>query len=66
MGKIRELCGRKVEILGAFAKLQKTDQQLRHICRSIRKSTWKNLAPAGRIFMKFDFEDFFSSKNLSR
>ena len=34
------------------------------VCRSVRLSDWKNSAPIGRMFMKFDIRIFF--ENLSK
>jgi len=39
--------------LSAFAKLQKNDYQLRHVCPSVSVSVWNVLVRSGRIFMNF-------------
>jgi hypothetical protein len=49
------------KFLGAFAKFRKATISF---VLSVRPSTWKNSAPTGRIFMKFDIWVFF--ENLSR
>jgi hypothetical protein len=49
--------------LDASAKLRKAaTSNIMSVCPSIRPSAW-NSAPTGRIFMKFDIEEFF--ENLS-
>ena len=40
-------------IFRGVRKIAKSDYQLRHVCPSLRLSTWKHSAPNGRIFMKF-------------
>jgi len=50
-------------IFGAFRKIAKR-LILASSCLSVRPSAWKNAAPTGRVFMKFDFCGFF--ENLSR
>ena len=47
-------CGSR-QFLGAFAKLRKATIKLRHVCLS----TWNNLAPSGRIFVKLYIWVFF-------
>jgi len=46
--------------LGAFAKLQKSDCWLSHVCLSVRASA-HNATPTGRIFMKFEIWVFFEA-----
>jgi hypothetical protein len=41
-------------ILDASAKLQKSENQLRHVSLSVRLSAWKNSAPTELILMKPD------------
>ena len=51
--------------LSAFAKLQKTIIGfVMFVCPSVRVTARNNMAPTGRIFMKFDMWKF--SENLSR
>jgi hypothetical protein len=50
---------KKLKIFRIFRrvrKITKSDYWLRHVCRS----TWNDLAPTGRTFMKFDIRRFFS------
>jgi len=49
------------QFLGAFTRLRKATISC---VMSVRPSAWKNLAPTGRILMKFDISAFF--ENLSR
>jgi hypothetical protein len=45
--------GRMLEFLSAFAKLEKlTISFVMSVCTFVRLSTWNNLIPTGRIFMK--------------
>jgi hypothetical protein len=50
----RKICLPECDVI-YFRRVQKTakvDYQFRHL--SCRPSSWKNSAPTGRIFMKFD------------
>jgi hypothetical protein len=49
---------------GEFAKLRRATISSMSVRPSVRLSVWKNLAPTGRIFMKFDIRLFF--ENLFR
>jgi hypothetical protein len=49
---------------GLRARLQSCEKQLLALSRlpvslSVCPSTWNNLVPTGRIFMKFDIHSFF-------
>jgi hypothetical protein len=47
-----------------FRHVRKTAKKrllVRHICLSVRPSTWNNWAAAGRIFMKLDISIFFEN-----
>ena len=50
-----------LSFLDALAKVRKATVSL---VMSVRPSAWNNLAPTGRIFMKFDMRVFF--ENISR
>jgi hypothetical protein len=51
-----ESWGNKLQYLGTFTKLQKSDYSF---VVSVRPSAWNNLAPTRQIFMKFDISVFF-------
>ena len=53
------------KMLGALEKLRKAANSfVISICPSVRPSTWKDTAPTGQIFMKFDICIFL--ENMSR
>jgi hypothetical protein len=41
-----------------FRKIEKRDYLLRHVCLSVRLSSWNNSAATGQLFVKFGIEDF--------
>jgi hypothetical protein len=53
-----------VTILRCFCKIAKSEYQLNHFRPFVSPSAWNNLAPTGRIFIKFDIWGFF--ENLLR
>jgi len=44
---------------------RQTCEKLRHVCPSIRSSTWSNSAPAGQIFVKFGVWVLFGDRENS-
>jgi len=46
-----------VTFITRLCKIGKSDCELRHVCLS----AWKNSAPTGRIFVKFDIRRFFEN-----
>jgi len=49
-----------MEFLGSFAKLLKAITSfVTSVCQSVLLSAWSNLAPTGRMFMKFGISVFF-------
>jgi hypothetical protein len=48
-------------IFRCVRKIGKSDCWLRHVCPSVRLSTWNNSAPTGRIFMKIEIHVFLEN-----
>ena len=61
-------CNSLKSFLGTFTKLWKATTSLvtsvrPPVCMSVYPSAWKNLAPTGQIFMKFDVWVFFQKSD---
>ena len=46
-------------LLRRVRKIAKSDYRFRHVCPSVRSPAWKNSAPTGQVFMKFEIWIFF-------